>query len=281
MRAIILQSISTFFSGAVVGCLVSQLGLPRRDLLLEGEWPDTGALWIMIGLVFPLLLVGLSGIASRMAAYSVTIRLITPRIRWFYYGCTATGFALAFCLFYIWTALSDPITAGSTNPPSYSDATPVDWDAVQWFAYVTPAVVHILAAVAGVAMILIGLRGSGELAAGSNEALRRRRQGMGPGGSRLKGTIVTAEPAPQDPAWTRVVAQVNAPEGTRVVEAIVPGTERGWLPGAKAVVFVSNYAPYDPNQTLIDARRFTRGQGFFASACLPPVPAVPGARPVG
>lgn len=278
MRAIVGQSVSTFFSGTVVGCLASNLGLPRRDLLLEGA-TGTGSLWILLGLVFPLLVAGMSVIGSRLAAYGVNTRLTTPRIRWFYSGCTAIGFTLGFCLFYLWNAISDPITPGSTNPPSYSDATAAAWDTVQWFAYVTPAVVHVLAGVGGIVMILIGLRGSGDLAAGANEALRRRRQGMSPGGSRLKGTIVTAEPAGQDQGSTRVVAQVIGPDGVRQVEAIVPGTERDWLPGAKATVYLSNYAPYDPNQTLIDARRFVRAQGFFASACPPPVPAPAGARP--
>lgn len=232
-----------------------------------------------MGLFLPLLVAAFSLIGSRLAANGINTRLAPPRIRWVYYGCTGIGLALGLFLFHLRGALSASITPGSTNPPSYSDASPTAWDTLQWFAYLALPVVQVLAAVIGIVMILIGLRGSRDLAAVSEEALRRRRQGLSGGGSKLQGTIVTAEPAKQDTGSTRVVAQVTGPDGVRQVEAIVPGAKRDWLPGAKATVYASNYAPYDPNQTLIDARRSIHAQGFFASACPPPVPAATGARP--
>lgn len=278
MRAVILQAVSSLLIGAVAGSVASQLGWPRRDLLLEGE-ADSGPLWLVLGVLGPLLLLILSVIGGRVAAYSISPRLAAPRIRWFFYGCTASGFAIGFCLMFLWTRISDPITPGRTNPPSYSDAPATAWDATQWFIYLAPPIVHILAAVVAVAMILLGLRGSRELAAAANEAMRRRRQALPPGGSKLTGKVVAAEPAPHDPNWTRIVAQVTAPDGVRQVEALAAGTEREWLPGAKALVYVSHYAPYDPNQTLIEARRLVRAQGFFASACPPPLPTAAAAGP--
>ena len=84
------------------------------------------------------------------------------------------------------------------------------WDTTQWFVYLAPPIVHVLAAVGGIVMLVLGLRDFGELARAANGMLRRRQQGAGPGGSRLTGTIVIAEPA-RDPAWTRVAARVSAP----------------------------------------------------------------------
>ena len=280
MGAIVGPGLSTFFAAAVAGSIASNVGLLRRDLLLTGE-SGSWVTMVLLTVLAPSLLLGLAVGMARVAAFGTTTRLTVPRVRLLFYGCIALGFAAGFCLIFLWSLISDTITPGRTNPPSYSDMPVMDWHVGQWLLYLVPPIVHLLAAVLGIVLVAGGARGVGTLTAAANEVRRRRLQSRPPGGSRLKGTVVAAEPAPQDPTATRLLAQVSAPEGTRVVEAIVPGTDRDWLPGCPAVVHVSNAAPYDPDQTLIDARRLLRAQGFFATSC--PRPAAPqaGMRPIG
>jgi len=280
MGAIVAPGLSAFFAALVAGCIASNIGLLRRDLLLTGE-SGSWVTMLLLTVLTPLLLLLLAVGMARVAAFGITPRLIMPRLRLLFYGCIALGFAAGFCLIFLWSLISDTITPGRTNPPSYSDAPAMDWHVGQWLLYLVPPIVHILAAVFGIVLMVLGLRGVSALTAAANEVRRRRLQSRPPGGSRLKGKVVAAEPAAQDPSATRLLAQVSAPEGTRVVEAIVPGTDRDWLPGCPAVVHVSNAAPYDPEQTLIDARRLLRAQGFFATSC--PSPAAPqaGTRPTG
>ncbi|SEE32033.1 hypothetical protein [Ruania alba] len=266
MRTVELWSTWLFFCGAFAGVLIGSWGLPRHDLLVRGEATYT-APTIVVALAVPLVLIGLSVLHARTKAGEITPRLGTPRVRLLFYGAHGAGIALGLCSVYLWSMIgSDELTVGRMSNPSWGSAEQA-WDMLQWVVFLAPPVVQIVVFIGGIMLMVRGGRDvKGDLAFVA-ETRRRRRHGQGPAGMRLTGQIVRAEAVPSALDQTLVVAQVQAPDGLRTIEATVPGTRRDWLPGAKAQVFLSTSSPYDSAQTLIEARRFPHATYLMASAC--------------
>lgn len=251
-------AVAACFGGAVIGVLASNVGVGRRELLVSGD-ADAVVLSLVVGVGIGAILFGLHWSVNATQAQSLTMVLRRGPAHALLLGCMLIGVAAGLLMTYLW---SWDITVGHTNPIAL-DAAPEPWDSAQWIAYLAVPVVQVLLAVAGIVLTIAGARG---VARDRAELVRAERLRRG-AGARLDGRVVTAEPAGVD--GSRIVARVGSAGDEHEVVAVVEGTERRWMPGARAQLLTSATAPDDPVEAILAVRTSWRSQWLFVQAITP------------
>lgn len=263
MITIVLWCVSLLCGGFVCGTLASGLGGDRARLLVDGEPPDDGWWAIRLGIVVVLLLVHV--LSTVLYAGTTSVRMQSARLTTLYLGSLLIGLAVGLLLL----GLYGGITPGQTNP-AWADERPTPWDDSQWLVYLLPYGVQVLAAIAGIVLVIVGVgavaRDGGLLA----ELTRRRKHG-----TRLLGRVTSVEPMPGAHEATLVVASVAAPDGQRRIEASIQGRARQWLAGAKVQAWVSPQRPYDPAHAMLIVHRLMRSRPMLVTSLPPAQPPAP------